>query len=188
MGIDPGDTLRALFSVRNKQRHDSYTDQFSHIVVTKIFMLASLVIGVDWFHGEMHCIPPESSTLPEDFIHKGCWVRGFYVFPHLADHIRRSSYYGIPSDLKYDGYLYNNPSHLCSTVQLKGKKTLTGGHDICIPMEKEFYTQYQWMPFCIIFMGFLFYMPYMVFRGANTDIISLKTNLRNQVCFLYQRL
>ena len=180
MGFDPGDTLRSLFVVKFKPRHDSYSDQLLRIAITRIFILASIIMGVDWFQGEMNCIPPESSTLPVNFIHKGCWVRGFYVYPHLATIMRQSSYYGVPKDLKYDGYLYNDPSHLCFTDQYEGKKSAEG-KDICVPMEKQFYTQYQWMPFCVSFLGFLFYFPYMVFRVANTDIISLKWNLRNQV-------
>lgn len=181
MGFDPGDTLRALLVVKIKPRHDSYTDQISRIVVTKIFILASIIMSVDWFHGEMNCIPPKSSTLPLDFIHKGCWVRGFYVYPHLAEHMRKSAYYGVPAELKNDGYLYNDPSHMCSTKQFQGKRSADGKNELCVPMEKEYYTQYQWMPFCVSFLGFLFYFPYMVFRIANTDIISLKWNLRNQV-------
>jgi len=115
MGFDAGDTLHSMLVIKIKSRHDSYTDQILRIVVVRIFILASIVMGFDWFQGEMHCIPPLKNRLPEEFIHRGCWVRGFYVYPRLGNYMRQSSYYGVPTELKYDGYFENDPGILCQT-------------------------------------------------------------------------
>ncbi|XP_066934575.1 innexin inx3-like [Clytia hemisphaerica] len=182
MGFDPGDTLRSLLVIKIKQRHDSYTDQVSRIVVAKIFILCSIIISIDWFHDEMNCITPSGDTLPQEFIQTGCWVRGFYIYPHLANHMSESSYYGIPTDLRNDGYLESDESHLCQITTLAERfNSRKKDHKHCKPMVKEYFTQYQWMPFCVSFLGFLFYFPYMIFRIANTDMINLKHNLRQQV-------
>lgn len=50
--------------------------------------------------------------------------------------------------------------------------------DACKPMEKTFYLQYQWFPFYIAAIGFLYYLPYIFFRFVNTDLISLKTSIQ----------
>lgn len=47
----------------------------------------------------------------------------------------------------------------------------------CQPMVKRYYLQYQWMPFYIATLSLLFYMPYVLFRIVNTDMISLKASL-----------
>ena len=48
-------------------------------------------------------------------------------------------------------------------------------------MHKTFYLQYQWMPFLIASLALLHYFPYLLFRIVNTDIISLKSNLKGDV-------
>ena len=52
------------------------------------------------------------------------------------------------------------------------------GEDNCTPMEKTFYLQYQWFPFYVAAIGFLFYLPYILFRYINTDFISLKGTIK----------
>ena len=74
MGFDPGDTLRSLLVIKIKQRHDSYTDQISRIVVAKIFILCSIIISIDWFHDEMNCITPSDDTLPQV-----CWIQTMFT-------------------------------------------------------------------------------------------------------------
>ena len=44
-------------------------------------------------------------------------------------------------------------------------------------MTRQYYLQHQWMPFYIASLSILFYMPYIVFRIINTNMISLKTTL-----------
>ena len=44
-------------------------------------------------------------------------------------------------------------------------------------MEKTFYLQYQWFPFYVAAVGFVFYLPYIFFRYINTDLISLKSTI-----------
>ena len=45
-------------------------------------------------------------------------------------------------------------------------------------MEKTFYLQYQWFPFYVAAIGFLFYFPYILFWYINTDLISLKLTIK----------
>lgn len=39
--------------------------------------------------------------------------------------------------------------------------------------------QYQWFPFYIAVIGFLYYLPYILFRFINTDLISLKASIKS---------
>ena len=48
-------------------------------------------------------------------------------------------------------------------------------------MHKTFFLQFQWMPFFISSLALLQYFPYLIFRIVNTDIISLKTTLKNEI-------
>ena len=48
-------------------------------------------------------------------------------------------------------------------------------------MTKTFYLQFQWMPFFIASLALMHYFPYLLFRIVNTDIISLKGNLKGEV-------
>ena len=47
----------------------------------------------------------------------------------------------------------------------------------CQPMKKLYYLQYQYMPFFVASMAVLLYMPYVLFRIINTDMVSLRTTL-----------
>ena len=47
----------------------------------------------------------------------------------------------------------------------------------CQPMKKLYYLQYQYMPFFVTSMAVLLYMPYVLFRIINTDMVSLRTTL-----------
>ncbi|XP_057315380.1 innexin inx3-like [Hydractinia symbiolongicarpus] len=165
--------IKSLLAIKIKTRHDSYTDQVSRIAVAKMFIVASVVMGIDWFHDTVACMPPQDTTLSDDFIHSSCWIKGFYVYPDMAKHMRSSGYYGIPKDLKDDG-VWNTTGSLCST-----ESTMTYMRAACVPMQKHFFTQYQWMPFFVSSLSLVFYIPYLLFRVANTDMISLRLNLKN---------
>ena len=75
-------------------------------------------------------------------------------------------YYGLPNSLKDDGIRADGS--LCEVAEDKN----------CTPMEKTFYLQYQWFPFYVAAIGFLFYLPYIFFRYINTDLISLKLTIK----------
>lgn len=175
--------LAGYISVRLKNREDDYTDQMSRIIVTKLFIVTSVLVGIAWFQDETHCIPPSyhasETPMPYEFIRRGCWVQGFYVYPHMANHMQHSAYYGIPVDMSHDGHLSTDPSTFCNTEpRIKGAKIIKPSNS-CVPMAKEFYTQYQWMPFYFVTLAFLFHYPYLIFRLSNTDMASLQYNLKN---------
>ena len=75
-------------------------------------------------------------------------------------------YYGIPNALEDDG------------KRSDGSLCIVGQDKDCTPMEKTFYLQYQWFPFYVAAIGFLFYLPYILFRYINTDLISLKGTIK----------
>lgn len=77
------------------------------------------------------------------------------------------AYYGIPRDLDNDGVLPDGS--LCKA---------SSNPEQCEPLEKLFYLQYQWFPFYIAIIGFLYYLPYILFRFVNTDLISLKSSIK----------
>ena len=90
---------------------------------------------------------------------------GFYIYRQLAQANGDLRYYGLPNALADDG------------LTSDGTFCQVGKDENCTPMEKTFYLQYQWFPFYVASMGFLFYLPYIVFRYINTDLISLKGSI-----------
>ena len=74
-------------------------------------------------------------------------------------------HYGLPNELAENGV--KSDGSLCNTDE----------GETCTPMEKTFYLQYQWFPFYVAAIGFLFYSPYILFRYINTDLISLKSTV-----------
>ena len=90
---------------------------------------------------------------------------GFYIYRQLAQVNGDLRYYGLPNALADDG------------LTSDGTFCQVGKDENCTPMEKTFYLQYQWFPFYVASMGFLFYLPYIVFRYINTDLISLKGSI-----------
>ena len=87
---------------------------------------------------------------------------GLYVFKELAQVNGDLGHYGIPNALADDG------------LRPDGTFCEVGAEKNCTRMEKTFYLQYQWFPFYVAGTGFLFYLPYILFRYINTDLISLK--------------
>lgn len=170
--------VKNLISFKIKTRHDGYTDQVSRIVMTKVFIVASLVMGVDWFHDTISCIPPKNSDLPEKYIESACWVKGFYIYQENKPHLGKSGYYGIPYDLSYEGIQYSEKGEV-GFCRIKNKYGRPVKDSTCQKLEKYYFLQYQWMPFYIFSMSAMFYLPYIFFRMANTDVISLKMNMKD---------
>ena len=140
-------------------------------------------MGVDFFHDTISCLPPvhrdKSHAIPPKFIQSACWIKGFYVYPDLP--LDDSVYYGIPTSLVVDG-LSGKRGQPCTT---KGIYLHPSRDKDCRPLKKRYMRQYQWMPFFIASMALLFYLPYIVFRVVNTDMISLRANINDQVRVYY---
>jgi len=164
--------IKDILEIKIKARHDSYTDQFSRIFMTKVFLISSLVMGVEWFHDSVACMVPKNSELSEEFVHSACWIQGFYVYPEMTKRLSESNYYGIPKNLDFDGLTIGG--ELCQSYTRQGLRNVG-----CRALTRRYYLQYQWMPFYIASLSIMFYMPYVMFRIINTDIISLRSSLRN---------
>ena len=172
-------SLKDLLSIKIKSRHDSYSDQFSRLFMTKMFVIASVIMGVDYFSDRVSCIVPTASGLSKDYVHSVCWISGFFIYTEMEHRQHESSYYGIPSMIENDGI--NQLNKLCA-MYIHGQRQSKERNHGCEPMTKIFYLQHQWMPFYIASLGILYYLPYVVFRIVNTDLISLKSSLKAISC------
>ncbi|XP_066928522.1 innexin inx3-like [Clytia hemisphaerica] len=168
-------SIKDILSIKIKHRHDSYTDQFCRIFMSKMFIISALVMGVDFFNDKVSCIVPKESGLGSDFVHSACWIQGFYIYTEMMDRIEQSGYYGIPKDIDMDGL--TDDGRLCRSVPRGSRHK----DPRCNIMHKTFFLQFQWMPFFISSLALLQYFPYLIFRIVNTDIISLKTTLKSEI-------
>lgn len=172
--------IKGMLSITIKSRHDSHTDQYNRIFMVKLMLVSSLVMGISWYQDSINCIVPDSHGLSGGFVSSACWIQGVYVYKELRNEQSASAYFGIPKDMDYDGILVGHPGlkkdqiNLCSTTQKLDQLS----SQYCQPMHKTFYLQYQWMPFLIASLAILYYLPYVAFRTANNDLISLKNTIK----------
>ena len=167
--------LKDILTIKIKSRHDSYSDQFNRIFMVKMFLLASVLIGIDYFHDSMSCIAPiKTNQMDSNFVQSACWIAGLYIYPDLTAHTNKVGYYGIPKNLNHDGI--NNNEQLCSMSDNEGNK-----NRFCKPLTKLYFLQYQWYPFYIGSLAVLHYLPYILFRMTNTDLISLRNSIKDDV-------
>ncbi|XP_066934567.1 innexin inx4-like [Clytia hemisphaerica] len=177
-------SVKSLIEFKIKTRHDGYSDQVSRIMVTKLFIVASLIMGVDWFHDNLSCVHPKDIDVGGEYIESACWIKGFYIYREHEPHHRESGYYGIPNSLSMDGMRPASDrfddDEFCSTKESNNnKRKYYKTQSTCQKMDKYYFVHYQWMPFYIFSMSALFYMPYILFRMVNTDVISLKLNMKD---------
>jgi len=50
----------------------------------------------------------------------------------------------------------------------------------CETLEKTFYLQYQWFPLGVAALGFMYYLPYLLYCIVNADLISLKSKIKKK--------
>lgn len=67
-----------------------------------------------------------------------CWIQGVYVYKELRDRIDEVAYFGIPSDMDYDGYLDNTQDNELCPLKPKGNKKKS---EHCVPLTKTFFLQ-----------------------------------------------
>ena len=48
-------------SIKLKTRHDGYTDQFNRIFMTKMLLICSIVMCVDYFADQINCMVPKNA-------------------------------------------------------------------------------------------------------------------------------
>ena len=100
-------------------------------------------------------------------------LSGFYVFEEMVSRFDECGYYGIPKNMEFDGI--NSLGQLCA-VNDRALGKVNG----CHPMKKKHYVQYQYMPFFIASLAILFYLPYVIFKSINSDLMSLKDTLNDK--------
>lgn len=164
-------SLKGILSIKIKSRQDGYTDQFNRLLMTKILLISSVIVAVDYFSDKVTCIQSDKSTLSSTFVHEACWINGFFVYKELEDKMEKSAYFGIPKQIDLDGI--SDTGEPCFT------QTLFNTFQGCKPMTKIYYLHYQYMPFYLGALSVLFYLPYLVFRMVNTDLMSLKSSIKD---------
>jgi len=164
-------TISGLIEIKLKPRQDGLTDQYNRILMSKISVLFSAFIGFNYFNDKVSCIVGNSEAMDGDFVGATCWIQGFYIYKDLRDRLEDSAYFGIPRNMDYDGMTADGI--LCATTD----RALDHVEE-CTPMKKQFYLQYQYMPFLVASFAFLYYLPYLVFKAVNSDMEGLKTSLK----------
>ena len=165
------ETLKGILTVQFKARHDGYSDQFNRIFMTKLLLMSSIIMSVDYFSDKVNCMIPKNAQHSSNFFHSACWITGFYIFDEMRTRLDKSGYYGIPQRVDFDG-INRITNELCLTKNLFGEEV------DCIPMTRIYFLHYQWMPVYMVSLAMFFYLPYIIFRIANTDIISLKKEVK----------
>merc|ERR1712066_761524 len=107
--------------------------------MTKMLLIASIIITVDYFADNVNCMIPKDSSHSKDFFNAACWINGFYIFEEMRSRLHESSYYGIPQRVDHDG-INRKTGELCHT------KDQFKELPYCIPMSKVYFLQFQWMP------------------------------------------
>lgn len=161
-----------ILKVSSKRRDDGYSDQYNRIFVIKILLVSSIITGVDYFSDSVNCMVPKTTEHDKAFFNTACWIAGFYIYEEMRDRLDESSYYGIPQRVDFDG-IKEGTNELCHTQdQFKEVKD-------CKPMSRVYYLQYQWMPVYLIVLCCFYYSPYILFRMTNTDMASLRKDIKD---------
>lgn len=166
MGI--ANDIKDMLSVSRKQRHDALTDQFSRVFMLKICMVATLFVGMNWYKDDITCVIHGTNGIDGGFVKQACWINGLYIFEQVETHQDDIGYYGIPREIQNDGI--TKEGSMCQTSEKQSGTRNIG----CDPMKKTFFLQYQYMVFFVSLLAVLYYSPYLIWKVANTDIISLK--------------
>ena len=75
-----GSLLKEIFAVQFKARHDSYTDQFQRIFMSRLLFVSSVLMSVDYFSDDVNCMTPEDTQHSSNFYHSACWISGPLIF------------------------------------------------------------------------------------------------------------
>ena len=167
--------VKDIVSIKIKMRHDSYTDQFSRLFMTKVLLIASLIMIFDYFFDRVSCMGAKDYHLSPDFIDSVCWISGFYIYKEMTDPQKfpQSEYCGIPQKLDFVGI--DQFGRLCETKD----EFFTNPNPDCKKFTRIYYLHYQWMPLYIAALAVLYYLPYIGFRIVNVDLISLETEIKS---------
>lgn len=163
-----------ILKITIKPRQDSYSDQFSRIILMKTMLIGAFFTGISWYTDEIKCIIPHPGGKPfvdPNFVSQSCWINGIYVYEEIRSHDNELGYYGLPRDIGMNGK-YPKSDVLCDFEDKKAKN--------CEPMTKMFFTQFQYMTFFLSAMAALYYTPYILFKFVNADMASLKAAIKGK--------
>ena len=70
--------IKSLLQVKFKARHDTYTDQFNRILMVKMAMISSMLLGLNWFKDTISCIVPsiDKGGIDKGYVAQACWIQG----------------------------------------------------------------------------------------------------------------
>jgi len=167
--------IKGMLSISIKSRHDSHSDQYNRIFMVKLLLVCTLVMGISWYSDSISCIIPDAHKIDGGFVSSTCWIQGVYIYKELRARVDEVAYFGIPKDIDFDGILEDSKDKELCPMQPKLSSQKKEG---CRPMHKTFFIQYQYFPFLIAALAIIFYLPYLLFRAVNNDLISLKDNVK----------
>ena len=75
MGGLVAEGIKNVISIKIKVRQDGYTDQYNRIFMTKMCILASIIVGVNYYKDKVKCIVP-SKTVNSKYVGSTCWIQG----------------------------------------------------------------------------------------------------------------
>jgi len=133
--------IKEMLAIKMKARHDSYSDQFTRIVLMKLMLMGAFFIGMNWYNDKVNCIIPKPNDFSDDFTKPACWINGLYIYEGVEHHDGDIGYYGIPRHLDHNGK--DAEGAYCSTHTKQSNRPVEG----CKPMKKTFFLQYQYMVF-----------------------------------------
>ncbi|XP_057312887.1 uncharacterized protein LOC130654342 [Hydractinia symbiolongicarpus] len=166
----------ALLSTVKKSNIDSLFDRYSRVFMTLVLTLSGLIMIVEFYAHGMSCMIRGEDSTTQLYIHNWCWSNGLFIYKELVQFPNSSFYHGLPENLEETGMIENTTS-TCTFDARYSTKELAG----CKAMTREYFRQYQWLPFYFIFLAFLYYAPYSMFKFVNTDLLSLRTNVEKRV-------
>ena len=172
-----GGDIKDLLSIKIKSRYDNFGDQFHRILMVKVLLVCSLIMGMSWFKDSINCIVPESANIDAEFVSAACWIQGVYIYRDMSGRIPESAYYGMPKEMNMDGL--TKADYLCQSKQRSDLTKRPENH--CSEMEKTFYLQYQWLPFYVAGLSVLYYLPYIIYCNINVDLRSLRDSIKEGI-------
>jgi len=168
-----GKFLGAVVSVAKinfKRSADGFFDQYNRMFMSKMCMILSAIIGCNYFNDQVSCIVTNAAGMGGGFVGSVCWIQGLYIYKELRDRLSDCAYFGLPRNMDYDGI--NSLGNLCSTTD-RGSDIVSS----CQPMEKQYYLQYQYLPFLTSAYALMYYLPYLLFKTTNNDMAALQDEL-----------
>lgn len=70
-------SIKEIVSIKIKARHDTVTDQYNRIFMTKMCIICSAIIGVNYFNDKVSCILANANGMDDKFVGSACWIQGW---------------------------------------------------------------------------------------------------------------